>query len=73
MEHTPDSGPIQIEIPGKTGLLLVTLAQQLGAKTPGEVVSHALGLLQTIRQAKARGARVVLRDPKTGHETDLAV
>ena len=73
MEHTPDSSPITIEIPGKTGLLLVTLAQELGARTPGEVVAQALGLMQTIRQARKGGARVILRDPSTGRETDLAL
>lgn len=72
--HDPgDPGPTTIEIPGKTALLLVSLAQEIGAKTPGEVVMQALGLMQTIRQAKARGQRIVLRDPTTGHEADLAL
>jgi hypothetical protein len=68
-----DLGPQAIEIPGKTALLLIDLAQQLGVRTPGEVVGHALGLLQTVRQAKARGQRIVLRDPETGREVDLAL
>lgn len=66
-------GPVSIEIPGRTAMLLVTLAQELGAKTPGEVVGQALGLLETVRQAKARGQRIVLRDPATGREIDLAI
>lgn len=68
-----DVGPTTIEIPGKTALLLVSLAQEVGAKTPGEVIGHALGLMQTIRQAKARGHRIILRDPETGREIDLAL
>lgn len=68
-----DPGPMTIEIPGKTGMLLVSLAQEIGAKTPGEVVAQALGLMQTIRQGKARGSRVILRDPDTGREIDLAL
>jgi hypothetical protein len=68
-----DPGPTSIEIPGKTAMLLVSLAQEIGAKTPGEVVMHALGLMQTIRQAKARGQRIILRDPATGREVDLAL
>jgi hypothetical protein len=68
-----DPGPTSIEIPGKTAMLLVSLAQEIGAKTPGEVVMQALGLMQTIRQAKARGHRIILRDPASGREVDLAL
>jgi hypothetical protein len=68
-----DPGPVAIEIPGKTAMLLVSLAQELGARAPGDVVAHALGLLQMVRQARARGQRVLLRDPTTGREIDLAV
>jgi hypothetical protein len=68
-----DPGPTTIEIPGKTALLLVRLAQEIGATTPGEVVGHALGLMETVRQAKNRGQRIILRDPATGHEIDLAL
>lgn len=68
-----DPGPVAIEIPGKTAMLLVLLATELGAKAPGEVVGQALGLLQLVRQAKARGQRIILRDPATGHEVDLAL
>jgi hypothetical protein len=67
-----DSGPVAIEIPGKTAMLLVALAQQLGAKTPAEVVGQALGLLQMVQQAKARGQAIVLRD-RDGREIDLAL
>lgn len=62
-----------IEIPGKTAMLLVKLAQDIGAKTPGEVVLQALGLLQMLRSASETGKRVILRDPQTGAETDLAL
>ena len=72
-EGGADPGPMQIEIPGKTALLLVRLAQELGAQTPGEVVMQAVGVLQTIRQAKAGGRRIILRDPTSGHEVDLAL
>ncbi len=68
-----DAGPISIQIPGKTGLLLVALAQELGAKSPGEVVAQALGLMQTIRQATRRGNRIIMRDPQSGREIDLAL
>ncbi|MBK6915768.1 MAG: hypothetical protein IPH07_00065 [Deltaproteobacteria bacterium] len=68
-----DAPPMQIEIPGKTAMLLVTLAQELGAKTPGEVIGQALGLLQMVRQAKTRGQRILLRDPDSGREIDLAL
>lgn len=64
---------MQIEIPGKTAMLLVKLAEDIGAKTPGEVVGQALGLMQMLRSASAGGRRVVVRDPATGHETDLAL
>ncbi|MCA9709912.1 MAG: hypothetical protein KDK70_29000 [Myxococcales bacterium] len=66
-------GPVSVEIPGRTAMLMIELAKQLGAKTPGEVVAQALGVLQTVQQAKARGQRIVLRDPKTGREIDLAL
>jgi hypothetical protein len=72
-EPASDPGPMSIEIPGKTAMLLVKLAAELGAKTPGQVVAHALGLLQTVREAKARNQRIVLKDPQTGREIDLAL
>ncbi len=62
-----------IEIPGKTALLLVTLAQEIGARTPGDVVMQALGVMQTLRQASAHGKRIIVRDPATGREIDLAL
>ncbi len=62
-----------IEVPGKTAMLLVRLAEELGARTPGEVVGQALGLMQMLRVASAGGKRIIVRDPSTGHETDLAV
>jgi hypothetical protein len=68
-----EAGPISIEIAGKTAMLLVSLATEIGARAPGDVVAQALGLLQMVRQAKARGQRIVLRDPATGHEVDLAL
>lgn len=68
-----DPGPMAVEVPGKTAMLLVKLAQEVGAKTPGEVIGQALGLLQMLRQAKARGQRILLRDPATGHDIDLAI
>lgn len=54
-------------------MLMIELAKEIGAETPGEVVAQALGVLQTVRQAKAQGQRIVLRDPKTGREIDLAL
>ncbi len=68
-----DPGPTRIEIPGRTAVLLVQLAQELGARTPGEVVAQALGLLHTVRRARTDGQRVLLRDPATGREIDLAL
>ena len=62
-----------IEIPGKTAMLLVKLAEDIGAKTPGEVVGQALGLMQMLRAASGGGRRILVRDPETGHETDLAL
>ncbi len=69
----PDPGPVAVEIPGRTAMLLVRLAEDLGARTPGEVIAQALGVLQTVREARAAGRRIVLRDPATGHEVDLAL
>lgn len=66
-------GPVSIEIPGRTAMLLIELARQLGAETPGQVVAQALGLLQTVQQAKANGQRIVLRDPANGREIDLGL
>ena len=71
--HGVDPGPVTIEIPGKTAMLLMRIAEDMQARTPGEVVAHALGLLEIIRQAKARGQRIILRDPGNGREVDLAL
>ncbi len=67
-----DPGPTTIEIPGRTAVLLVQLAQDMGVRTPGAVVAQALGLLHTVRRARKDGQRVLLRDPSTGREIDLA-
>jgi len=67
------AGAVQIEIAGKTAMLLVHLARELGAETPGQVVAQALGVMQVVREAKARGHRILVRDPASGHETDLAL
>ncbi len=72
-EGPGDSGPMTVEIPGKTALLLVTIARDIGVHTPGEVIQQALGLMQLVRQAKQRGQRVILRDPSSGSEIDLAL
>ena len=69
----PDPGPVAVEIPGRTAMLLVRLAEDLGAKTPGEVIAQALGVLETVRKARKSGQRIVLRDPATGREVDLAL
>lgn len=66
-------GPVSVEIPGRTAMLMVELAKQLGAETPGQVVAQALGLLQTVQQAKAKGQRIVLHDPASGRDVDLAL
>ncbi|MCA9656171.1 MAG: hypothetical protein H6712_16100 [Myxococcales bacterium] len=66
-------GPVTVEIPGRTAMLMIELAKQLGAETPGQVVAQALGLLQTVQRAKEQGQRILLRDPKTGREIDLGV
>lgn len=68
-----DPGPMTIQIPGKTALLMIRLAQEVGAKTPGDIVMQALGVMQTLRQAQAGGKRVIIRDPATGTEVDLAI
>ncbi len=69
----PDPGPTTIELSGKTTLLMVALAQELGLESPSDVVGQALGVMQTILRAKSQRHRVILRDPETGREIDLAL
>ena len=68
----PTLGPVAIEIAGRTAILLTRLAEQVGARTPGEIVAQAVGLLSIVLDAKHSGRRIIIRDPGTGQETDLA-
>ena len=67
--------PVTVTISGTSALLLVRLAEQLGAATTGDggvIVMRALGLLDLALRAKREGKRLAFVDPATGQSSEVA-
>ncbi len=64
-------GPVQVEINGTAGLLLVHLMQQLGSDDGGGVIVRALGLLDLALRARREGRSLCFVD-KSGHVSEVA-
>ena len=64
--------PVQVQIGGTAGLLLVRLMQELGTSGGGGGLSRALGLLDLALRARRQGQSLCLVDPKTGHSSEVA-
>lgn len=73
MDMDSRPSPVQVQIGGTTGLLLVRLMQELGTDDGGGVISRALSLLDMALRKGREGQRLCLLDPKTGQTSDIAL
>lgn len=64
--------PVQVQINGTAGLLLVQLMAELQTADGGGVLVRALGLLDLALRAKKGGKQLCLHDPATGQRSDVA-
>jgi hypothetical protein len=64
--------PVQVQINGTAGLLLLGLMEQLGTEDGGGVISRALGLLDLALRARREGKSLCFVDRKTGASSDVA-
>lgn len=65
--------PVQVMIGGTTGVLLLRLMEALGTEDGGGVISRALGLFDLVLRKQREGLRLVLIDPRTGQESEVAI
>jgi hypothetical protein len=72
-EHRASPAPVQVVIGGTTGLLLLRLMEALGTEDGGGVISRALGLFDLVLRKQREGLRLVLIDPRTGQESEVAI
>lgn len=70
METRPQ--PVQVQIGGTSGLLLVKLMSELGTDDGGGVIARALGLLDLALRARRDGKSLCFYDPKTQGFADVA-
>ena len=64
--------PVQVQINGTAGLLLLQLMGELQTTDGGGVLVRALGLLDLAVRAKKTGKELCLVDPATGQRSDVA-
>lgn len=64
--------PVQVQVGGTAGLLLLRLMQELKTEDGGGVISRALGLLDLALRARRHGQKLCLIDPATGHRSEVA-
>lgn len=72
MDTMDRPGPVQVQLNGTAGLLLVRLMQDLGTSDGSGVLVRALGLLDLALRARQSGKDLCLIDPKTGQRSDVA-
>ncbi len=72
METSERPGPVQVQVNGTAGMLLMRLMQDLGTEDGGGVLVRALGLLDLALRARQSGKSLCLIDPQTGQRSDVA-
>jgi hypothetical protein len=71
-DRPPPAPPVQVQINGTAGLLLLRLMEQLSTEDGGGVISRALGLLDLALRARREGKTLCFVDRKTGASSDVA-
>lgn len=72
MNASPRPAPVQVQLNGTAGLLLVRLMEDLQTTDGGGVLVRALGLLDLALRAKKTGKQLCFLDPATGQRSDVA-
>ena len=72
MDTRDRPGPVQVQLNGTAGLLLLRLMQDLGTEDGSGVLVRALGLLDLALRARQSGKDLCLVDPATGQRSDVA-
>ena len=72
MDMMDRPGPVQVQLNGTAGLLLVRLMQDLNTTDGSGVLVRALGLLDLALRARQSGKDLCLVDPITGQRSDVA-
>ena len=72
MDTRDRPGPVQVQLNGTAGMLLVRLMQDLGTEDGSGVLVRALGLLDLALRARQSGKDLCLVDPATGQRSDVA-
>jgi hypothetical protein len=72
MDTIDRPGPVQVQLNGTAGLLLLRLMQDLGTDDGSGVLVRALGLLDLALRARQSGKDLCLVDPATGQRSDVA-
>lgn len=72
IDRPPRPAPVQVQINGTAGLLLVQLMTELQTTDGGGVLVRALGLLDLALRARKTGKELCLVDPATGQRSDVA-
>ena len=71
MDVNQRPSPVQVQLGGTMGLLLLRLMQELGTEDGGGVLSRALGLLDLALRARRDGRELCFIDPATGQKSDV--
>ena len=64
---------VNVEVNGQAAALLVKLMGDFSTEQPMAVLTRALGMLEQAVDARAKGQRLGVYDPKTGRFVDLVV
>jgi hypothetical protein len=64
--------PVQVQLNGTAGLLLLRLMEELQTADAGGVLVRALGLLDLALRARRSGRELCLVDKATGQRSDVA-
>ena len=71
MPNLLSGGPVTVTLNATAAQLLARLAVEFGDADGQNVLVRALGLFEMAARARARGARLLLRQP-SGEEADVA-
>ena len=64
---------VNVEVNGQAAALLIKLMGDIGTEQPMAVLTRALGMLEQVVAAKAKGQRLGVYDPATGRFVDLVI
>jgi len=69
----PSASPVTVEVNGTAARLLVKLMAEMKIADSTEVLSRALGVMDTMLSAKRNGRRVGVYDQESGRFIDVAI